>query len=133
MSGVTLTYTGELVVVTCWCGTAHAVPKGLRDHQLSEHRDGRKFDVFCPLGHSYIVSGKSKWREEQERADAAEARLLATRDQLAAERKAHTATKANLTKTKKRVAGGVCPCCNRSFVQLTRHMATKHPGYGGTA
>lgn len=28
---------------------------------------------------------------------------------------------------KKRVQGGACPCCNRHFVQLERHMATKHP------
>lgn len=27
----------------------------------------------------------------------------------------------------KRVNRGVCPCCNRSFQNLARHMSTKHP------
>ena len=25
----------------------------------------------------------------------------------------------------------VCPCCNRHFTDLQKHMASKHPGYGG--
>lgn len=40
-----------------------------------------------------------------------------------------TTTKGQLTKTKKRLAGGVCPCCNRSFVSLAKHMASQHPDY----
>lgn len=28
-----------------------------------------------------------------------------------------------------RAAAGVCPCCNRTFEQLGRHMTTKHPEY----
>ena len=27
------------------------------------------------------------------------------------------------------VSGGACPCCNRSFENLARHMATKHKDY----
>ncbi|HEX9950777.1 MAG TPA: hypothetical protein VGB53_03340 [Rubricoccaceae bacterium] len=27
------------------------------------------------------------------------------------------------TRTKKRIAAGVCPCCNRTFQDLARHMA----------
>ena len=39
------------------------------------------------------------------------------------------ALKGHLTKTKKRISHGVCPCCNRSFENLRRHMTTKHPAY----
>jgi hypothetical protein len=28
-----------------------------------------------------------------------------------------------------RIGNGVCPCCNRSFTNLRRHMTTKHPEY----
>lgn len=28
-----------------------------------------------------------------------------------------------------RVKNGVCPCCNRSFQNLKRHMNTKHPNW----
>lgn len=34
-----------------------------------------------------------------------------------------------VTKTKNRIGKGVCPCCNRTFVELARHIATKHPDY----
>lgn len=30
---------------------------------------------------------------------------------------------------KKRVGNGVCPCCNRTFENLSRHMSCKHPEY----
>lgn len=33
------------------------------------------------------------------------------------------------TRLKNRVANGVCPCCNRSFSNLHRHMQTKHAGF----
>ena len=33
------------------------------------------------------------------------------------------------TKLKKRIANGVCPCCNRTFVNVQRHMATQHKDF----
>lgn len=36
---------------------------------------------------------------------------------------------AQLTKTRKRIANGVCPCCHRTFQNLARHMAGQHPAY----
>lgn len=39
------------------------------------------------------------------------------------------AFKGVVTKLKKRAANGVCPCCNRTFVDLARHMAGKHPTF----
>ncbi len=44
-------------------------------------------------------------------------------------RKSRDGMKGALVKTKKRIAGGVCPCCNRSFVSLARHMKSQHPEY----
>lgn len=49
--------------------------------------------------------------------------------QAQAERDQRLAAERELKKIQTRVKGGVCPCCNRSFVQLTRHMKTKHPDY----
>jgi len=34
-----------------------------------------------------------------------------------------------ITKIKKRVKHGICPCCNRTFKQLAAHMKNKHPEY----
>lgn len=38
------------------------------------------------------------------------------------------ATRGVVTRMKCRTNAGVCQCCNRTFKQLARHMATKHPG-----
>lgn len=46
----------------------------------------------------------------------------------AAQRQA-SAFKGVVTRLKNRAANGVCPCCNRSFADLRRHMASKHPDF----
>ncbi len=40
------------------------------------------------------------------------------------------AQKAAKTKLKNRIKHGVCPCCKRTFQNIAKHIATKHPGYG---
>jgi hypothetical protein len=37
------------------------------------------------------------------------------------------AQKGATTRAKKRAVAATCPCCGRSFSQLRRHMAAKHP------
>tara|TARA_A100001201_G_scaffold143757_1_gene147268 strand:- start:18635 stop:19021 length:387 start_codon:yes stop_codon:yes gene_type:complete len=37
--------------------------------------------------------------------------------------------KAAKTRIKNRIANGVCPCCNRTFQNLARHMSSQHPDY----
>lgn len=130
----TLTYTGKLTVLTCWCGMRHAVPEELRDFQLRQHRDGRDVTgIYCPLGHSYVPAGKSEADKLREQLERERQRLTATRDLLAHEERSHAATRGHLTRTKKRVGNGVCPCCGRMFQQLARHMKAKHPGYEAEA
>jgi uncharacterized small protein (DUF1192 family) len=46
-------------------------------------------------------------------------------------KRSRNAYKGLFGRTKKRVAAGVCPCCNRTFENLARHMAGEHPGYAG--
>lgn len=124
----TLTYTSELVVLTCWCGMPHAVPGELRRHQMRQHENGETVvGIYCPLGHQHIPSGKSKIAREREMREAAEARAKAIQDQLDSEKRAHAATKGTLTKTQRRITNGVCPCCHRTFVNVQRHIAAKHP------
>jgi hypothetical protein len=127
----TIVYSCELTVMTCWCGMAHAVPTELQQYQQRRHNNGEKPpDIYCPLGHAHVPAGPGAAEVERRRREQAETRARAIADQLAAEHRSHAATKGQLTKTRKRVAAGICPCCHRSFVQLARHMATKHPGFG---
>lgn len=61
-----------------------------------------------------------KWRrEEKERHEHTQRRL--------------SATQGVVTRTKNRIGKGVCPCCNRTFQDLQRHMSTKHPDYASEA
>lgn len=126
----TMTYTGELAVTQCWCGIHHAVPASL----LAERkRVGGQ--IFCPLGHSGVFKGTENDRLKQQLRDM-ETRLTHARDERDWERdrrasveRSLAATKGVLTKTRRRVAAGVCPCCHRTFQQLARHMAGQHPEY----
>lgn len=44
-------------------------------------------------------------------------------------RKSRDGMKGVLAKTKKRISAGTCPCCQRTFQSLSRHMAHMHPDY----
>jgi hypothetical protein len=125
-----LKYSGELVILTCWCGVTHAVPDSLRDEQLRQHNAGqRPLGIYCPLGHAHVPAGegeaaKLKRQLAFERDQLAAAR--AERDQIEASRRA---IKGQVTKLRKRIVAGACPFgCRRHFANLERHVATKHPG-----
>jgi hypothetical protein len=81
---------------------------------------------------------KTGWGYSRHESDAAKAKRL--EEELAAEQQRRRdeasrhdyqrrALRGAATRLRKRAAAGVCPCCNRSFVELARHMATKHPAY----
>lgn len=126
----TIAYTESLVTEVCWCGINHAIPSNLA-RQARENGTS----VYCPLGHQWVCTEtevdklKKKLAAEERRA----AQRLAQLDQERSEREAAErkliASKGQITKLKKRAQGGACPCCNRTFVQLARHIATKHPNF----
>lgn len=126
----TLVYSGQLTVVTCWCGMRHAIPRELDDFQDRQHDNGQsQTAIYCPLGHTHIRAGEGeaeKLRKQLSRERDRSARLVASRDQAEASARAY---KGVATKAKKRAAAALCPCCKRSFVQLRRHMETQHPDY----
>jgi hypothetical protein len=82
----------------------------------------------CPKGHQRVWKGKTT---EQQLKDA-EAREVALKDQLAAAVHEAEQTRQALLRDRQRFANGVCPCCNRSFENVRRHMTTKHPDYDAT-
>jgi hypothetical protein len=109
------------------CGVCGVI-WGLEDTFMDGRRDDHK-GWDCPNGHGFVFKGESE-RDRLRREVAEERRRVqATRDLLHSEERSHAATRGHLTRTKKRVAQGVCPCCNRTFQQLLRHMANKHPDY----
>jgi hypothetical protein len=76
---------------------------------------------FCPNGHSQSFT-KSEVSRLREQLEAKERELRASKCETLAERLEREKAERKLN----RVRRGVCPCCNRSFQNLARHMETKH-------
>lgn len=103
----------------------------------SMNRLKEKGMFYCPAGHGqHYVTGESaldKMRRERDRAIQEQARLHErireeTERKEALQRK-NIATRGVVTRIKNRISNGVCPCCNRTFINLHNHMKTKHPDY----
>lgn len=132
---ITRTFGSPAVDVRCGeCDLVFAVPKAWYDAVAVRRENGGNF--WCPNGHSRRFTGKSeaeklrdelareKHRAEQAQADAEQQRRrVAFRDRQLAARKGQ------VTKMRKRIERGVCPCCNRYFADLHRHMESKHHGW----
>lgn len=90
---------------------------------------------YCPFGHGNVYSPKPSeaetLRRERDRLKQESARLAemvrAAENSAAHERARASAFKGQTTKLKKRIAAGVCPCCNRTFSNLARHISSQHP------
>lgn len=108
------------------CGVAYIVPKVV----IEKHREQGGFHQ-CSNGHSqgWSADGSEigKLRRERDRIKQDNARLA---EEAAEAERATQRAKAETARLLKRQAAGVCPCCNRSFVALSRHMKTKHPDFG---
>jgi hypothetical protein len=123
----TITYTGRLVTTTCWCGIHLAVPQDL--YNIAKRNKDKA--IYCPLGHSFIFSNTTEEQLEVAKQETKRARQRerAVRELLTHEEHSHRATRGHMTRIKKRVAAGVCPCCNRTFRDLAKHMEGQHPDY----
>jgi len=126
----------DTTLVCAECPTCHilfAIPESLERSARRYPGDSKNgWKLCCPLGHVWWYVGETP-----------EQKLQRARDSLARERARHDQTRAELTgqraaktrfrnerdRLKARAAAGVCPCCNRTFKQLARHMAAKHPEF----
>lgn len=118
-----------LIVEDCiHCGMQFAVSKNWQDKKRNDHST-----FYCPNGHSmaYNVEGpvaKAERLAKKAELDA-QARINDARHaQLVAEKERDSAIRAK-RKMERRISKGVCPCCNRTFEDLHRHMSTKHKDY----
>ena len=128
----TLSFTQQLTVLSCCnCGVEFALPEDLRQELVKERRR-----FYCPNGHGQSYVGKTeaeKLREQLEAEQRRIVRLRAEQDRLVAQRDHAEAQargyKGAMVQARKRSAKGVCPApgCKRSFVDVAKHVATKHP------
>jgi hypothetical protein len=123
-----------LVPMTCGeCGVVFGMTAALKKERLD---NGGTF--YCTNGHGRVFreSNLDKIRRERDRLKQDQAwyeernrKLVEERDH---EARRGAAARGQVTKIKRRVAGGACPCCNRTFVDLHRHMTSKHPGFAAS-
>ncbi len=123
-----------LETLTCWahegCGIQFAVPQeflaALRAHQGTLH---------CPRGHllgfgeSELSKARKELEAERKRKEWAQQEAENERAWRRTAEKGAAIARGKLKAQSQRVKNGVCPCCNRTFQNLMRHMETKHPDF----
>lgn len=127
-----------LKVMSCpTCHITYAIPASLERaalHWRGSQSNGWR--LCCPLGHTWWYTGENE--EDRLRGQLVgererRARLAAERDQLQAseraQRGAATRARNERDRVRTRAAAGVCPCCNRTFQNVARHVASQHPDF----
>lgn len=112
------------------CSIAYWVPDFWVD---DKRRTGATF--YCPNGHpaAWEETEADKLRRER---DLLKQRVAQRDDEVRRQRdlrehaeRQTSAFKGQVTKLRNRAKAGVCPCCNRQFQNLRRHMTSKHPDF----
>lgn len=105
------------------CGDSFAMTTEAYNRRLEK---GTTF--YCTNGHPRVftdsITEKLKRELEAKKRDVEWLRAERNR----ADRKA-SAARGLVTKMKNRIGNGVCPCCNRSFINLKRHITHMHPDF----
>jgi len=115
----------EMTRLSCGnCGIEFDVPT----HFYKELREIKGKGWYCPNGHSRVFGESDSDILRRER-DLLRQRLAEKDDTIARVEREKAAVQGQVTKLKKRAQRGVCPCCNRTFLNVARHMQSKHPKF----
>jgi hypothetical protein len=106
----------------CSCGTPFMLPKRLQKMLINNQNT-----FYCPNGHPQSYCGKTEAERLKEQVAQLEKEKIKQHEILQNRWLDALGENQKLEKQLKRVHKGVCPCCNRSFTDLFRHMKTKHP------
>jgi hypothetical protein len=122
-----LTVETQLTSVHCgMCGGTYAIDS--RYHTQKTVHGGYWNCPYCQVRWGFDLDGTELARLKR-KLEYAEARTERERETRERTERQLTATRGVVTRIKNRVGHGVCPCCNRTFQDLARHMKGKHPDY----
>ena len=96
------------------CHVWHAIPESMETRMK---RNGES--AYCPNGHSWLFIDDKAARLEKENT-ALQHRLDIAKQEAAEEFRKRT-------RLERRIKAGICPCCQRHFTNVERHIKTKHP------
>lgn len=115
------------------CKTQMWIPDDLNGAALRS-RGPNGIQFYCAYGHGqHYIQGESDEQKLRRERDRLQQRLAEKDDTIASLDRRRAAAVGQVTKIKNRVGHGVCPCCNRSFENVARHMMTKHPTFTAEA
>lgn len=112
------------------CGVTYAAPE-----RLFQNRKDQGGSWYCPNGHSLsftkttVTELNEKLANEKHNTEWWRQRATNADQRADTAERSRSALKGQLTKERRRVGNGVCPCCHRTFVQLQRHMQARHPDF----
>lgn len=107
------------------CGGTYAINERFRK-QCADY--GRSWVCpYCKIGWGY--SGNGALERAQKELEAERSRKAAALERANAAEAERMRVEKAMKRMETRAAAGVCPCCNRTFQQLARHMTIKHPDY----
>lgn len=109
----------ELDVIECYlCGVQFGMTKEMNGYRLKDHNS-----FYCPNGHRQNYVGETQEQKLTKQLEEEKRKLANAQFEMMMNEK-------KVKRLEKRIKNGICPCCHRQFIQLTRHMKTKHPEYG---
>lgn len=122
---ITLQRTINFVHMRCGeCGIDFYVPAEWRKKKVEE-----KGSFSCPNGCSRVFCGDTEADKLRKQLESERNWHQSTKNDLEHEKRRRFALKGEMTKFKKRIHNGVCPCCKRHFTNLERHMKSQHPDF----
>ena len=133
--GTRVAYAGDLSVINCSvCGGTYALSK--RFLQCRREDSESWTCPYCRNWISYHKSETDKLRDQLEKQKNMTAyqqrekeKYLNQRDSI---KRSHSSMKGVVTRQRNklaRVKKGVCPCCNRYFKNLHKHIKGQHPDW----
>lgn len=102
-------------ITCCSCGIVYAIPQTFQQEVRDNHQT-----FYCPNGHR-------QWYPAESESEKLLKLLRQRENELAQKVTANIQLDNQLTKIKKDIAVGKCPCCGKTFKHLANHMARKHP------
>lgn len=118
----------SLTVITCSCGLTYAVPETWRVERTRDHKT-----FYCPNGCNRHYPGESDIdrlkREKEQTALGLQAKLNEANHARIVAEKARDKAVRDKRKVERRIAHGVCPCCNKTFADVSQHMITEHKDF----
>lgn len=122
--------TVKLNAETCInCGVVFGITEELERQRQEDHNW-----FYCPNGHAQRYTAKTEaerlrdlLREEERRTAHWVGRVDQLRAENAEQAKAIKRQECERKAAERRAHAGVCVWCHRTFVQMARHMQSKHP------